>query len=297
MADISKINVNGTEYNIKDAEARNQGPSLPTGGTIGQVLVKNSNVDGDAGWYSPGHYPVDKWYLTETVYETDVIAAYQFINQPDESTAITNINANGSYAMSKIDSPIWSADNGVYFPGTYTTKIGYTVPFSEDTVYSVIGGYKCDGTANGVILLYINSGTKAFHIFEGDGIWKPGAETYYRGGPGITNYNDNVKVAYHSTKYIKGILGFSYNSRKIYHNGVSLSTNILTTKVGEGGPGIVDNGGYLFNGIGRKANGVYTACSSSGHSISCIAFYSRDLTDTEHAQIADNIRNIGGAYE
>ena len=48
MADAAHISVNGRSISVKDQVARNR--SLPSGGTAGQVLKKNSQNDYDAGW-------------------------------------------------------------------------------------------------------------------------------------------------------------------------------------------------------------------------------------------------------
>lgn len=48
MADISKINVDGTQYDICDDVAR--GRNIPGGGRRGQALVKNSDDSFDATW-------------------------------------------------------------------------------------------------------------------------------------------------------------------------------------------------------------------------------------------------------
>lgn len=47
-----KFELEETELNgeIENLVPSSSGGSLPSGGTTGQVLTKNSNADGDAGW-------------------------------------------------------------------------------------------------------------------------------------------------------------------------------------------------------------------------------------------------------
>ena len=58
MADISKINVDGTQYDISDDVARAR--NLPAGGTTGQILKKNSNTAYDASWANEYSYTLPK---------------------------------------------------------------------------------------------------------------------------------------------------------------------------------------------------------------------------------------------
>lgn len=48
MADLSKLKVGGTTYNLKDATAR--GAMIPNGGSAGQVLAKKTGTDYDTEW-------------------------------------------------------------------------------------------------------------------------------------------------------------------------------------------------------------------------------------------------------
>ena len=55
MADISQFKLHDVIYDVKDIVARNMG--VPTGGTVSQVLVKNSGTDYDIGLADPESTP------------------------------------------------------------------------------------------------------------------------------------------------------------------------------------------------------------------------------------------------
>ena len=59
MADISQFKLKGVLYDVKDTIARSR--TIPTGGTPGQILAKNSSTDYDAAWIDPSivAYTVD----------------------------------------------------------------------------------------------------------------------------------------------------------------------------------------------------------------------------------------------
>lgn len=100
---------------------------IPSGGRIGQVLAKSSNVSGAVGWYDPDKLPYNMWYLCDGITEYNVLAAYKFIRRTDELAALKNINEKTEYILTKnSDSITWNTDTGIYIPSgaTSTSPIG-----------------------------------------------------------------------------------------------------------------------------------------------------------------------------
>ena len=278
MADISKINVNGTEYNIKDTEARNQGPSLPTGGTIGQVLAKRSNTDGDAGWYFPGHYPTDKWYLPDGIQESQVLGAWQFIDR--ESEAVALIDLVHGYAASKSNNNIsWNSAQGLIWPESASARIAYYLYCQNITNIRT----QCICAAFGYkMITNINNRDSAGIRFDNNqGLYiQTGTHAGVYVGPAMTNGNSSSTVLKNSDLKSNGVLSCNWIEAKLYHNGVNLSLSSYSTVEGTV-PCIFGE----FN---------YDAFSRNKIQLTALVFYSTGLSEYHHQQITNNIRALGG---
>lgn len=273
MADISKININGTEYNIKDTEARNQGPSLPTGGTIGQVLAKNSDTNGDAGWYNLRHLPSDKWYLPDGILESDVVIAYQFVNRLDEAEALININEGTEYPLSKIGGVTWNATKGLYIPtGGGNGITNSTLNSLYQNFFSAAFGYSDFDALGG------NAGPG--FLFSSNKVLR--LKSYANNG-----YSLQDAIVFNGTGYlcggtsVNGVLSGNWMTPpSIYRNGENLS---ISSSFTPGTSGYNKFFGHFDDG------GHYTSCY-----ISAIVVYNIILSPSQHLQLSNNIHALGG---
>ena len=97
---VNATNLNNMQLQIKQAIDDKQ--SLPTGGTTGQVLSKNSNGDYDVGWSTPSSSDVvvddisgtatNKSPSQRAVHET--IGDLSQLNTTDKSSLVNSINEN-----------------------------------------------------------------------------------------------------------------------------------------------------------------------------------------------------------
>lgn len=312
MADAKKFKIGGTWYYVKDETARTAasaaqttangklsdapsdgkeylrkngawaepsggGSGVPDGGTIGQVLAKRSDADGDAGWYSLRDLPKKKWYLVDGITESNVIAAYQFVDRLDEAEALLNVNDGTEYPLSKVlGTETWSLGQGFFIPATQNAGLNNTA----------LAG------------LYANFLSAAFG-FSG------GPDSVNSIGPGITpnltrilelnsyisrHLQKPVMSAYSgSAGYVgpsmaeNGVLAGNWeNPPKMYRDGAALS---LTT------PGNVYGPGTSRNKVFGQMNGNETFASCY---VTALVFYNVTLTAAQHLELSDNIHALGG---
>lgn len=305
MADISKLNFNGVTYNIKDSTARSRVPAggtlgqvlkknsntdydvvwdtvgggggtgLPDGGSIGQVLVKNSNANGDASWYTPGHFPTDKWYLPTGVTESQVIAAWQFIGRNSEAEALLSINGNSEYSLLKNNTSIlWNSDYGMYFPATHNLQMtSPDLAGNYNQIYSACFGYSGVSTTSGN---YACGGiildNKRILVLRG-----------YQGGyinyPCINSSSSSAVAMKSSSITPSGVIGANWSSNsQMFLNGQEIS--LAST-----GKTFSHTTGY----IGQFASSA-TNCVELY--ITAIAFYNTTLTSTQHLELNENIQSL-----
>ena len=274
----------GKEYVRKNgawAESSGGGSGLPAGGTIGQVLAKRSNTDGDAGWYNLRHLPTDKWYLPDGIVESDVIAAYQFVNRLDEAEALININDGVKYGLSKVGNPSWTSERGFYFNastagnGLDNSTIRAMSP--ENIVSAVFGfsGLQTTGSA----------GAGGFGISKNHCIQLRmyGANTGYINKIGI-NQNYNTEFAYiNSQLHDWGVVGGNWyaSTSELYYNGQLQS---LTT------PDRAFNNVTYTSIIGQ----INTTSNKAPFYITAVVLLRVTLNASQHLQLSDNIIALGG---
>ena len=313
MADLSKINLDGTTYSIKDTTARNK-LGIPAGGTAGQVLVKNSATDGDASWCNPGMFPVyTKWYHPTGVAVGDIVAAYQFVGAETEALALSNVNDTtyNTYALVKsATAPTWEKEFGFYFPaGTYlktdcdngefrtaafpyeegamwsggTDSMVYSEPNIE--IRSVVFGYRYDespASSKCSVGSVVNNNMLYTRTWQGSTTYI----TYHTAG----YLNSNYYFYKSATEYNRGVLGCNFNSGidySIYINGMNLSLTTHTAKITVGNHGIMV--------IGQNPN--RTAANTIPAYVTAIAFYRVALTKAQHMELYNNIVALGGGLD
>ena len=312
MADASKITVNGETYNVKDPTTRDAasaaqttanlklsdapsdgkeylrkngawaepsgggGSGVPDGGTTGQVLAKRSNTDGDAGWYSLRHLPSDKWYLPDGILESDVIAAYQFVNRLDEAEALLNINDGAEYPLSKVlGTEAWSADKGFYIPGTRNAGLDNASLAGQYTnMLSAAFGYSGASTNGNSAPGIMPSSTRVLEL-----------ATYtssggYTGKPAISAYSGTA--AYLAGSFsTNGVLAGNWaNPPLMYRDGAAVSLS--------------QSGNIYANGRGKIFGHLDYSGSYSSCYITALVIYKVVLNASQHLELSDNIRALGG---
>ena len=274
---LSDAPSDGKQYLRKNgawAETEAPGPSLPTGGTIGQVLAKNSDTDGDAGWYNLRHLPSDKWYLPDGIVESDVIAAYQFVNRLNEAEALLNINDGTEYPLSKVlGTETWYLDKGFYIPATSNAGLNNaSLAGQYENMMSAAFGYsgaRTDGeSAPGI--MPSNTRVLELAMYTNTDTGKPGMSAY----SGTAAY---LTVSFSTN----GVLAGNWkNPPQMYRDGAALSLS--------------QSGNMFTNGRGKiighfKAGGTYSSCY-----ITAMVIYNVTLTASQHLELSDNIRALGG---
>lgn len=140
--------VSAYNYRLKTISSGGGGGSLPTGGTAGQLLTKNSSADGDASWHDKPTY------------------SYNEISNPPSlgSAAAKNIPASGDASTTEVvmgdDSRLTNARNAadVYSWAKAASKPSYTA--SEVGALAADGKALTAGTADKVahkLKMYMNT--------------------------------------------------------------------------------------------------------------------------------------------
>lgn len=311
MSDVSILKVEGVGYNVKDATARTAasdaqttansklsdapsdgkeyarkngawaevsggGSGLPEGGKIGQVLAKNSDEDGDAGWYKINDLPSDKWYLVDGIMESNVIAAYQFVDRASEAEALINVNEGTEYALAKSASSItWSSAKGFFMPGVSNVYLNNsTLVNNYSNVFSAAFGYSGSsidtGITSGIRLQEFR--TLEIKTLVGD------ATTNSKPGFGSNN-NGHYYAPNNSPQY--GVLSCNFAEP------VSLYINGNNQSLTSGGTFYRGNRS-VFGTINTSWN-TYKSCY-----ITALVFYNISLTSAQHLQLSNNITALGG---
>jgi len=278
---LSDAPSDGKQYARKDgawSEVEATGSGVPDGGTTGQVLAKRSGTDGDAGWYSLRDLPKKKWYLLDGITESNVIAAYQFVDRLDEAEALLNVNDGAEYPLSKVlGTETWSADKGFYIPGTQNAGL----------------------TNSALVNMYDNMLSAAFGYTEANAV--PTTHAYCAGIIPNRNRQLNIKSwvsnttkrptmsAFSGTSYYvagslaeNGVLAGNWETTpSMYRNGESLS--LANSEVATPSSGY----GKVFGQLDYSS--VYHSCY-----ITALVIYKVVLNASQHLELSDNIRALGG---
>lgn len=248
---------------------------VPAGGTIGQVLAKRSDTDGDVGWFSISNLPRRKWYLIDGITETDVIAAYQFVAQPNESTALLNINDGVEYPLSKVlGTEMWSANRGFFIPGSRNAGLtNGTLIGLYNNMLSAAFGYSGASTSENCSPGIMPNSQRVLELAS--------YTNQYTGKPTISQYSGGYAYL-GAAFYSKGVLSGNWeNPPKIYHDGVALT---------------VSRSGSIFtSGRGKIFGHLNDTGSYSSAYITALVFYNVALNASQHIELANNIYELGGA--
>ena len=267
--------------------------SIPDGGKKGQILVKNSDANQDVSWYSPSDMPTSStWYLPDGITESNVVAAYKFVGAENETQALTNVNTGTSYVLTKNSvssgyKPIWDASNGFLFKnGGWLSNAN----LENSNIQGVAFGYKYTEDINaskssvGVslsVILY----TKA---------WQ-GSSTYIKCGAGV--YSGEYSFRKAAIEYERGVLAcnsktagsyYNYLISGVYLNGMPLSVTQHSAKINT-------NNQVSYVVIGQNPN--RTEATTIPAYVTALVFYNVELTASQHAELYENIKALGGGID
>lgn len=291
--------------------------SVPNGGKTGQILVKQSDTDGDVGWYSQGVSPVnEEWYLATGVNKANVVAAYKFVGADSETDAMTNLVNNYSnwtaapYPLTKSaspDSPTWNTSTGFYFPSNTYLKTNCTHTSGTDddgggfntisgantygnelvVIQSVVFGYRLTKTLTKMSSVGTTANNYMLYTMVGHG----SQSTNWIPNPVIGKRIEDNQFMKAAINYERGVLGGTWGTtNKIYLNGMNLSltqhsgrisiSNHITFVVGQKPPRSEEDNNYIVPAY-----------------ITAIAFYGTALSAAQHMQIYNNIKALGGGID
>lgn len=254
---------------------------IPNGGTIGQVLAKISDTDGDAGWFDIHKLPNNKWYLPEGILEDQVIAAYQFVGRGSEAEALININEGTKYSLTENGTVTWNSETGFYLPAENSNGFSQTV---LNNLYSnaKTGAFGFNGVSSGTgiyggILMNVARTLMVNTVTSGGTV-----TGNYHAGMSVSNTSGNV---YLNTDVVSaGVMAAEWNSSpKLYVNGISVSL----ASSGAFGAAVSGNSitlGHINRPDSNNRNIYFTA----------FVLYDTYLTAAQHMELSDNIRALGG---
>ena len=231
------------------------------------------------------------WYLADGVGESDVLAAYEFVGRASEDAALRNVNDGEFYPLTKSGTSVtWTAERGFYIPAAQNVGLNNAdLARLGDSVLSVVFGYSNASTSSsnhqapGTALVYSRTLGLAAHYYYDN-------TTHYTwlNYPVIGLQIGTTKgVAYAGENYGNGVLGGSWSEPlSMYHNGNALALSYNNTA-----NGFRDDDKY-YGVFGTQVGG--SASYTTSCYVTAIAFYTLLLTASQHAQIAANIKMLGG---
>ena len=251
---------------------------IPDGGTIGQVLAKISDTDGDAGWFDIHKLPNNKWYLPEGILEDQVIAAYQFVGRGSEAEALININEGTEYALSKSsDTILWNSETGIFIPATSGVGLkNSTLTDMYEGLYSAVFGFHSLALDTSKI-----AGGIAWHSYRT--MWLKGISngTTFRNAFCINSSLTTANIAWSETLHNNGVLGGNF-PRELFYNGTKVSISSAGGKSGS------------TTAYGNVIGQVTDSSARNSFYVTAAVFYNTVLSTSQHLDLSDNIRALGG---
>ena len=313
MADLSKIALDGTTYNVKDTVARNK-IWLPTGGTAGQVLCKTGSASGSLSWHNPDDlFPNSYWYLPNGIYKSNVVAAYDFVGASSETDALKNVNDdtfNGELYELTNTGATFVRYNGFYFPPAsylaipdYNEFVGYDIIEStmwDGSVYttfnyngnrltslqSVVFGYRY-ATSPAASKCSVGSVVSDYMLYTRT--WRGSSNYYTYPTAGKCDSTSN-KHYVSALEYDRGVLGCNFvsaTSFDMFLNGMPLS---LTQYAG------ITPSNHKSMVIGQNTQRTTENTTIPAY-VTAIVFYNTVLTRAQHLELYNNIVALGGGID
>ena len=277
---------------------------IPGSGEIGEVLVKLSSVSGDVGWRSINNLPFNKWYLANGLSESNVIAAFKFISQPDQTTALTTKNTSRTVTLTA-NGITWQSGSGVTISGTgcmHSSDI-----YNASDLCSVIAKYS-DASSSKVSLIATLGSNKNRNLFirtpytslvEGKAHGIAGSGVYYNAISYDPNGTADQPVRASSTSYTSGVIGCTFKSSGIpdlYLNGSSVNISTKLTQITGGVASTYLNNKSNLIGNAPKGNTSNNFAPEAwgdwgSYKLQFIAFYNTELTAAQHLAICNQMNN------
>ena len=231
---------------------------------------RSGNILGDFSyWFRFDGTELNTWYLPKGIRESNVIAAYQFVGQQNETAALVNINKGVEYPLGK-SGATWSNTNGFFIPGSSNVGLNNsTLVNNYSNILSAAFGYSgsaADGKLTAGIRLN-SSRCLEIKVLVGD------ATTYNQ--PGISN-GTGYRGGSHSTS---GVLSCNWDAPTLYKNGTIVS---------------LTGGGIFSRGPTRVFGSIDTSWPYSSCYITALVLYNITLTSEQHLQLYKSIRSLGG---
>ena len=253
------------------------GSGVPAGGLTGQVLAKASDDDGDAVWCWPGRYPSDKWYLPDGIQESQVLAAYQFVNRNSEAEALININNGEEYVLTKSGSVTWNAEKGFYIPPAQAKA----------------------GLNNATLVTLANNVLGAAFGFSDSSIE---TGSFRIGGIGLNTYRRLLLTdATSGPSYIKApTINYSTSSTSLYCSSGLISSGVLACNFSVPNEMYIDG---VYQSLSSKGNmdsntpnntviGQANTTTTRSFYVQAVVFYTTRLSAAQHLQLANNINTL-----
>ena len=291
MADISKIKVGETEYDVKDATARTAIANFKSSDiTYGyEDLVDGvSPLDPGAVYFYIAPTGPYRWYLVDGITEENVVAAYRFKGAETQAEALLNVNENGDYPLSITGTVTWTTGEGLYFPAVKNCYVNNTTLAAAQASIKACA-YRFAGMATGSVctagvMLYIGSESNSRYLLGKYGGYYSSTKNYGRHSIPLSASSRSYKQT--STVNAKGVLSCDWVNYALWYNGQAQS---MTNGSGNG-TDPTDNTSWT---TGR----VFTTASNSNLAsgvmyLESLVFFNCVLTGAQHLQLATQINAL-----
>lgn len=220
----------------------------------------------------------NKWYLPTGMQESNVICAFQFVGALSENDALMNINENGSYTLAKAGAVTWNPNKGFYIYNKDSGLVNGDISDQYASVASAALGYAFPSNPTGNDSISLN-------MSQGKRILSPFTYTYYaqrpkyllirNGASGIKYVNINSLSG-----HLSGVLSGDFSSQKVYLDGLAQTMTASADDQRD-----YENDILLGSGPGETMPTAY---------LTAAVLYSVQLDAGQHAELAENIRALGG---
>ena len=222
------------------------------------------------------------WYLPGGITESDVIAAYQFVNRRSASDALVNINQGEEYVLTLSDENTitWDIETGFKLPAS--TRLVNDLLISESGL-GVLGSIKTaafgfsvepstgSGSVGGIML----APKKVLMVWRDFDSITDGPAIYRAG-------NSGQRATSVASCPVNGVLGGNFGSSSVTPE-IYLSGTKLATEGHNSAPTITTSAG-----IGNPSGAL------SPLNLTCVVLYSKALTAEQHQNLSEKITALGG---
>ncbi len=297
--------ISGAQVEIKcDADAVQVGDTLVPSATAGQARRGGGygagyaleakaagavgNVKGILAVLSRLRNP-NRWYLTDGITEENVVAAYRFKGAATLQEALTNINDGTEYVLAATSGITWTTGKGLFFPGVRAQYINSSALVGmSSSIWSCAFGYSDMSTGNvvtsGTTLAAAATTNPKYLLAKGSVHDSGGNPTYLNSA--IPQSASKYYPKHNANVTERGCLSCDWSAYKMWRDGLAQSTTS-------------NNSSYPTYNAGWTTGRVFTTTTQTNSTIvrgtmylSALVFYNCVLTDTQHAQLAEQINAL-----